>query len=72
MNKLSEFTWKLLSTDKFDDVSTLAVKTPGPVAVRAAEDPKSLDVLKKFLTSETKIYIVNFLRFLGSSSRILS
>ena len=42
------------------------------IVVKAAEDPISLDVLKKLRISETKIYIVNFLRFLGTNSLILS
>ena len=33
------------------------------IAVSAAEAPISLDVLKKFLISETKMYMVNFVRF---------
>ncbi len=38
------------------------------IAVKAADDPISLEVLKKFLISETNMYIVNFLRFLGTNS----
>ena len=42
------------------------------IAVSAAEEPNNLEVLKKLRISETKMYIVNFLRFLGSNSLILS
>ena len=42
------------------------------ITVSAADEPINLDVLKKLRISETKMYIVNFLRFLGSNSLILS
>ena len=45
MNKVKEFAWKLLSTDQFNDISALAVKHPGAVAKRAAEDCLRDDVL---------------------------
>jgi hypothetical protein len=45
MNKVKEFAWKLLSTDQFNSFSALSVKTPGPVAKKAAEDCLRDDVL---------------------------
>ena len=38
MNQVKQFFWKLLSTDKFNDFSSLAIKTPGPISKKAAKD----------------------------------
>jgi len=45
MNQVKQFFWKLLSTDKFNDFSSLAVKTPGPISKKAAEDACAKEVL---------------------------
>lgn len=45
MNQIKQFFWKLLSTDKFNDFSSLAVKTPGPISKKAAEDACAKEVL---------------------------
>jgi hypothetical protein len=45
MNQVKQFFWKLLSTDKFNDFSSLAVKTPGPISKKAAEDACAREVL---------------------------
>ena len=45
MNQVKQFFWKLLSTDKFNDFSSLAVKTPGPISKKAAKDACAKEVL---------------------------
>ena len=45
MNQVKQFFWKLLSTDKFNDFSSLAVKTPGPISKKAAVDACAKEVL---------------------------
>ena len=45
MNQVKQFFWKLLSTDKFNDFSSLAVKTPGPISKKAAVDACDKEVL---------------------------
>ena len=45
MNKVSEIFWKLLSTNKFNDVDSLAASQPGPISRRAAQDAKAREVL---------------------------
>jgi hypothetical protein len=45
MNQVKQFFWKLLSTDKFNDFSSLAVKTPGPISRKAAVDACAKEVL---------------------------
>ena len=45
MNPVKQFFWKLLSTDKFNDFSSLAVKNPGPISKKAAEDACAKEVL---------------------------
>jgi hypothetical protein len=45
MNQVKQFFWKLLSTDKFNDFSSLAIKTPGPISKKAAEDACAKEVL---------------------------
>ena len=45
MNQVKQFFWKLLSTNKFNDFSSLAVKNPGPISVKAAEDACAKEVL---------------------------
>lgn len=45
MNQIKQFFWKLLSTDKFNDFSSLAVKTPGPISKKAAIDACAKEVL---------------------------
>ena len=45
MNKLQEFFWKVLSTDKFNDFSAMAASKPGTVAVKAAQDATAKEVL---------------------------
>ena len=45
MNPVKQFFWKLLSTDKFNDFSSLAVKTPGPISKKAAQDACAKEVL---------------------------
>lgn len=45
MNPIKQFFWKLLSTNKFNDFSSLAVKTPGPISKKAAVDACAKEVL---------------------------
>jgi hypothetical protein len=45
MNQVKQFFWKLLSTDKFNDFSSLAVKSPGPISKKAAIDACAKEVL---------------------------
>ena len=45
MNKLQEFFWKVLSTDKFNDFSAMAASKPGSVAAKAAQDATAKEVL---------------------------
>jgi len=45
MNQVKQFFWKLLSTDKFNDFSSLSVKTPGPISKKAAKDACAKEVL---------------------------
>ena len=45
MNKVQEFFWKLLSTDKFNDFSAMAATRPGEIAVKAAQYATSKNVL---------------------------
>jgi len=45
MNPVKQFFWKLLSTNKFNDFSSLAVKTPGPISKKAAKDACAKEVL---------------------------
>jgi hypothetical protein len=45
VNQVKQFFWKLLSTDKFNDFSSLAVKTPGPISKKAAQDACAKEVL---------------------------
>jgi len=45
MNKISEIFWKLLSTNKFNDIGSLAASQPGPISRRAAQDAKAREVL---------------------------
>ncbi len=45
MNQFKQFFWKLISTDKFNDFSSLAVKTPGPISKKAAIDACAEEVL---------------------------
>lgn len=45
MNQIKQFFWKLLSTDKFNDFSSLSVKTPGPISKKAAKDACTKEVL---------------------------
>jgi len=45
MNPVKQFFWKLLSTNKFNDFAELAVKTPGPISVKAADDACAKEVL---------------------------
>ncbi len=45
MNPIKQFFWKLLSTNKFNDFASLAVKTPGPISKKAAVDACAKEVL---------------------------
>ena len=45
MNPVKQFFWKLLSTNKFNDFSSLAVDTPGPISKKAAQDACAKEVL---------------------------
>lgn len=45
MNQVKQLFWKLLSTDKFNDFSSLSVKTPGPISKKAAKDACAKEVL---------------------------
>ena len=45
MNPIKQFFWKLLSTNKFNDFTSLAVKTPGPISKKAAVDACAKEVL---------------------------
>ena len=45
MNHIKQFFWKLLSTNKFNDFSRLAVSTPGPISKKAAVDACAKEVL---------------------------
>ena len=45
MNPIKQFFWKLLSTNKFNDLTSLAVKTPGPISKKAAVDACAKEVL---------------------------
>ena len=45
MNPIKQFFWKLLSTNKFNDFSSLAVSTPGPISKKAAVDACAKEVL---------------------------
>jgi hypothetical protein len=45
MNPIKQFFWKLLSTDKFNDFTSLAVKAPGPISKKAAIDACAKEVL---------------------------
>lgn len=45
MNKVQEFFWKILSTDKFNDFSAMAVSRPGEISVKAAQDATAKEVL---------------------------
>ena len=45
MNQVKQLFWKLLSTNKFNDFSSLAVDTPGPISKKAAQDACAKEVL---------------------------
>ena len=45
MNPIKELFWKLLSTSKFNDFSSLAVDAPGPISKKAAQDACTKEVL---------------------------
>jgi hypothetical protein len=45
MNKVQEFFWKILSTDKFNDFSAMSASRPGEISVKAARDATAKEVL---------------------------